>query len=197
MSQPVQIYLASRSPRRQELLIQIGVSFELVDADVPEVPAACESPRQFVCRVAGEKARAGLARLRALERPERPVLAADTCVVLDEHILGKPGNRDEAVAMLGKLAGRSHQVLTAVHVCHGDADYPVLSRSRVWFADLTPRQIERYWDSGEPHDKAGAYGIQGRAAAFVSRLEGSYSGVVGLPLYEVAQLLRQIGIQVL
>jgi septum formation protein len=189
-----QLYLASQSPRRQELLRQIGVAFEVIAADVPEHPADHESPREYVTRVAAEKADAALARLRTTARPPLPVLAADTSVVADEHILGKPRDRADAERMLGMLANRTHEVLTAVHVRHEGRPHTAVNTSRVTFGPLSKLEIDRYWDTGEPEDKAGGYAIQGRGAAFVARLEGSYSGVMGLPLYEVTRILNGIGI---
>jgi septum formation protein len=176
----MKIYLASRSPRRQELLRQIGVAFELLVADVPEHPQGGERPRDYVMRLAD-----GL--------PARPILAADTTVVADELVLGKPRDEADAARILGSLAGRSHEVLTAVTLLDSGQARRALSVSQVTFGPISPQDIARYWSSGEPADKAGAYAIQGRAAAFIAHMEGSYSGVVGLPLYEVAQMLREIG----
>jgi septum formation protein len=187
------IYLASASPRRQELLRQIGVSFEVLPSQVEEQPRAGESAPDYVARAAHDKARAVARRVRERGLPPRPVLGADTEVVLDGEVLGKPHDAAHGQAMLARLAGRTHEVLSAVAVVDGDAELSALSRSRVTFAPLTAADIERYWASGEPRDKAGAYAAQGRAAAFIARIDGSYSGVVGLPLYELAQLLQRIG----
>lgn len=186
------IYLASASPRRQELLRQLGVAFEVLVPNVAETPLADEVPERYVLRLARAKATDAAARAKAGGLPGYPVLGADTEVVLDGAILGKPRDRDHGIAMLRRLSGRVHHVLTAVCILHQDAVYDTLSDSRVTFASVSEREIERYWDSGEPADKAGGYAIQGRAAGFVSRIEGSYSGIVGLPLFELAQLLKRI-----
>ena len=191
MSATFDIYLASASPRRQELLTQIGVRFELLKLAVPELPAAGEMPRDFVQRMALEKARAG----KQLLSPDdpHPVLGADTEVVIDGCILGKPVDKDDALAILTRLSGRKHQVMSAVAVV---ADYEAIRTniSQVTFDKLSLDQINAYWNSGECQDKAGAYAIQGRAAAFILDLQGSYSGVMGLPLYETATLLNEFGI---
>lgn len=186
------IYLASASPRRQELLRQLGIEFDVMPSNLLEVRAAGETPAQYVARVAGDKARwvARLVRDRGL--PDRPVLGADTEVVLDGEILGKPENAAHGMDMLRRLAGRTHEVLSAVCVWNRGKEYAALSTSRVTFRPLTEREIVQYWETGEPGGKAGAYAIQGRAAAFIVKLEGSYSGVMGLPLYELDTILRQI-----
>lgn len=189
------IYLASASPRRRELLQQLGIRFEVVPVVVPEEPRAGESPRAYVARLAAAKARQGAQAVRAHGWPPRAVLGADTEVILDDEILGKPADRRHGIAMLRRLSGRSHEVLTAVSLLDQDEAHDALSISRVTFAPLSDEQIERYWESGEPADKAGAYALQGRAAAFVARLEGSYSGVVGLPLFELAELLKRAGME--
>jgi nucleoside triphosphate pyrophosphatase len=199
------IYLASRSPRRRELLAQIGVRFEPLlfregarsDADTSEDVLAGEEAREYVRRVANAKAEAAWKRVtmrRGLVR--RPVLAADTTVTLGTEILGKPADRADAARMLRTLSGTQHRVLTAVAVAFAGQVELAVSESLVTFAPLDAARIEAYVESGEAFDKAGAYGIQGRAGAFVARLEGSYSGVMGLPLHETAQLLRQFGIVV-
>ena len=192
MSAAFDIYLASASPRRQELLTQIGIRFELLKVSVAEIPAPGEKPRDFVQRMALEKARAGK-QLLASDDPH-PVLGADTAVVVDDRIFGKPANKDEAFAMLSSLSGRKHQVISAVVLV---ADYEAIriNISEVTFDSLSPEQINAYWNSGECEDKAGAYAIQGRAAAFILDLQGSYSGVMGLPLYETAALLNEFGIK--
>jgi septum formation protein len=184
------IYLASRSPRRRELLAQIGVAHELVAADVDESPAGDEPPRDYVLRLARAKAQAGWKRVDTTRRA--PLLAADTTVALGGRILGKPADRDEAARMLASLSGKRHQVFTAIAVTLGGEVETALSASDVEFCALTDAEIRDYVDSGEADDKAGAYGIQGRAGAFVVELRGSYSGVMGLPLYETARLLRRI-----
>ncbi len=194
MSAPFEIYLASASPRRQELLTQIGVRFELLKVDVPEVPAVGETPEEFVQRVALEKARAGKQLLSSADA--HPVLGADTVVIIDDRILGKPANKDEAIAMLASLAGRTHQVITAVALV-ADQEAVSINISQVTFSELTQEQIDAYWRSGECQDKAGAYAIQGRAAMFIQALQGSYSGVMGLPLYETTGLLQQFGVKLL
>lgn len=186
------IYLASASPRRQELLRQVGIEFDAMPSNIPEVRGAGETPAQYVTRVASDKARrvAQLVKERGL--PAHPVLGADTEVVLDGEILGKPENAAHGIDMLRRLSGRAHEVLSAVCVWHQGKEYTTLSTSRVTFRPLTPAEIEQYWKTGEPAGKAGAYAIQGRAAAFVAKLEGSYSGVMGLPLHELDELLREI-----
>lgn len=187
------IYLASASPRRRELLSQLGIRFEIIVPEVAETPNRHEEARAYVQRVAREKASRGSEIVGAGGMPLRPVLGADTEVVLDGEILGKPGGRTEGLAMLRRLSGRTHEVLTAISILYQDELHEAVSESRVTFAPLSDAEIERYWESGEPADKAGGYAIQGRAAAFVARIEGSYSGVVGLPLFELVQLLKRIG----
>lgn len=198
------IYLASRSPRRRELLRQIGITFEIVlsrealqrSVDVDETPLPGESPDEYVLRVTRDKAQAAVCIVRKRRLAARPVLAADTTVVCDNAILGKPADAADAARMLGLLAGRSHRVLTAVAMAAGDAVTTRVSESQVWFRMLDGGEIRRYVASGEPVDKAGAYAVQGRAAAFITRIEGSYSGIMGLPLAETAELLRSHGINV-
>lgn len=205
MAHPHQtIYLASASPRRRELLKQIGVHFEVLllrmhpsRNDVDETPLAGEDPRDYVLRLARAKAEVGGMAFKARRLPAHPVLAADTTVTLDGEIIGKPRDRAEAEAILARLAGKRHEVLTAVAVAFDGEVEVSLSASTVEFAPLDAHAIKRYVASGESHDKAGAYAIQGRAAAFVTRLEGSYSGVMGLPLCETVQLLQKFGIEVL
>lgn len=187
------VYLASRSPRRRELLAQIGVRFELIRADVDESPRAGEDAVEHVLRLAVAKASTGRARLGS--RPPAPVLGADTAVVLDGEVLGKPSDEAQALAMLARLGGRAHEVATAVAVANGARVDTRVSVTRVWMRSLSAAEARSYWASGEPRDKAGAYAIQGRAAAFVTRIEGSYSGVVGLPLYETAELLAAAGLR--
>jgi septum formation protein len=195
------IYLASRSPRRRELLKQAGISFEVLlfredsrrGVDVDESPVAQESPRDYVQRMARIKTQAAALRLAQRRLPLYPVLGADTSVILDERILGKPADADEAVAMLSALSGRVHEVMTAVAVCRHERLETRLSVSKVEFSPLTPVQIRQYVASGEAFDKAGAYAIQGRAGAFVRHLAGSYTGVMGLPLYETIELLESFG----
>jgi septum formation protein len=203
------IYLASRSPRRRELLHQIGVRFETLllrveprrPIDVDEAQHASESPQVYVERIAREKAVCGRRVLQARSQVVRPVLAADTVVVLDDEVLGKPDTRARATRFLQRLSGRPHEVRTAVALAVGPGpDAPPLmatSVSRVTMRQISDEEIERYCASNEPYDKAGGYAIQGRAAIFVERLEGSYSGVVGLPLAETALLLMRAGVRVL
>ncbi|ABO55384.1 TPA: septum formation inhibitor Maf [Burkholderia vietnamiensis] len=192
------LYLASQSPRRQELLQQIGVCFELLlprpdeDAEALEAELAGEAADAYVQRVTVAKAEAARARLVASGKPAAPVLVADTTVTIDGAILGKPADADDALAMLTRLAGREHEVLTAVAVIGADGALlpPALSRSSVRFAAAPRDAFERYVETGEPFGKAGAYAIQGRAAEFVERIAGSHSGIMGLPLFETAALLR-------
>ncbi len=195
------IYLASQSPRRRELLHQIGVRFDLVlfrgaardEAELCEEPRPGEDVTGYVTRVARDKAAFG-ARLIALRRQlQRPVLAADTTLDVDGEIIGKPRTAAEATAILGRLSGRSHRVLTAVAIASGERLEHALSVSQVRFRRLDPEEIRRYVASGEPMDKAGAYGIQGRAAIFIEEITGSHSGIMGLPLCETALLLRSFG----
>jgi septum formation protein len=190
-----QIYLASGSPRRRELLTQIGVRFAVVTADCDETRHPGEHPEDYVLRLALAKARAARAALPPHEH--RPVLGADTAVVVGERILGKPADLAESMAMLGLLSGRCHRVLTAVALVATDGVRTDLSESRVTFRTLTPQECLHYWGTGEPRDKAGGYGIQGLGALFITGLTGSYSGVMGLPLFETGRLLGQAGIAVL
>jgi len=186
-------YLASRSPRRRELLNQIGVDHQVLTqriksergADVNENPLPGEKPRDYVLRVCRDKVENGWLRV---------VLAADTTVCIGDEILGTPADAAEAVDFLARLSGREHEVLTAVGFKFGERMETELSATAVRFRALEPAEIERYVAGGEPMDKAGAYGIQGRAGAFVTEIRGSYSGVMGLPLYETAQLLKRFGI---
>ncbi len=193
------IYLASRSPRRRELLAQIGVRFHLLlfrarpgeGPDVDEALLADELPAAYVERVARAKAESGWGRMQQRNLPRAPVLAADTTVALGGRILGKPASRDEAADMLATLSGGVHEVLTAIALKHHDFLESAVSRSEVRFKPLSEEEIRRYVATGECDDKAGAYAIQGRAARFIVELHGSYSGVMGLPLYETAQLLER------
>lgn len=186
------IYLASASLRRRELLGQIGVCYRLVKGDIPEIPAAGESARDYVIRMAIEKAQAGRGNIDSSSY--KPVLGADTAVVVDNDILGKPLDKSHALAMLESLSGRSHEVISAVALM-GDETHTRLNVSRVSFRQTTAVERELYWQTGEPIDMAGAYAIQGKAAMFISALEGSYSAVMGLPLYETTELLVQAGIK--
>lgn len=190
-----QIYLASRSPRRAELLAQIGVRFAPVAVEIDETPRPGESPEDYVRRIAVEKALAGCAAVA--HQDPRPVLAADTAVIIDDEILGKPLDRPDFLRMIARLSGRTHQVLTGVALAQAGEVWYELSTSRVCFRVIDDREQLAYWTSGEPHDKAGGYGIQGLGALFVTELQGSYSGVMGLPLYETGRLLHRAGIALL
>jgi septum formation protein len=186
------IYLASASPRRRALLEQIGVDFRPLVSGISETRQAGESPADYVARVAGEKADDVWARIERAE--PAPVLAADTCVVVDDRICGKPADTDEALAMLECLSGRSHVVLTAIALRWQTTHEVALSRSEVRFRATTVAERVAYCRSGEPFDKAGGYAIQGLGAVFVEHLEGSYSAVMGLPLCETARLLNRFGL---
>lgn len=185
------VYLASASPRRRELLRQIGVAYRLLRVAVDETPIVGEKPHDYVARLALAKAQAGCAGLG--RRQPAPVLGADTAVVIANAILGKPRNREEGLAMLARLSGREHRVLSAVALATPARNAVKVQESQVQFRSLTSAECAAYWDSGEPCDKAGGYGVQGRAAAFIAELRGSYSGVMGLPLFETAELLREFG----
>ena len=186
------IYLASGSPRRRELLQQIGVSFRVVETAVDEAVLMGEAPRAYVTRLATAKADAGWQIRR--DATDVPVLAADTAVVLDGKILGKPADREDAEGMLRQLSGRTHEVLTAIALRTANGLQSRISRSEVTFRSIAAGEAQAYWETGEPSDKAGAYAIQGRAAVFVADLRGSYSGVMGLPLFETAELLSDAGV---
>ena len=186
------IYLASGSPRRRELLQQIGVAFRVVGAELDETAHQGESPLAYVSRLAEAKAGVGWERSRDLGAA--PVLAADTAVVLDARILGKPAGMNDAMAMLLELSGRAHEVLTAVALRTAAGTLVEVSHSTVTFRSIDPSEARAYWETGEPSDKAGAYAIQGYAAIFISDLKGSYSGVMGLPLFETAALLKAAGV---
>ncbi|NMG47459.1 septum formation inhibitor Maf [Azoarcus communis] len=193
------IYLASKSPRRRELLRQIGVQFDVLtfrggergeDADVDETPLPGESVERYVERLALTKAEAGMRRIVWRKLPRQPVLAADTTLELDGEIIGKPVDADDARNILQRLSGRTHRVLTAIAISDGNRIRSRISDSTVRFRALTEKDIRHYVASGEPMDKAGAYGIQGRAAVFIEEIRGSYSGIMGLPLFEAAELLE-------
>ena len=193
------IYLASQSPRRSQLLEQMGVEHQLLlpgtdeDSEALEVVLAGELPRDYVQRVTALKLQAALARLQRLGLPDAPVLCADTTVALGSAIFGKPADGQDAQRMLKQLSGRTHQVFTAVALGWSGRVEQACSASDVVFTALQPEAIARYAATGEPMGKAGAYAVQGRAAAFIARIEGSYSGIMGLPLFETAQLLRTMG----
>lgn len=197
------IYLASRSARRRELLRQIGVGYELLmlredqkrGGDVDESPHAGETPRVYAVRIAEMKAAAGLQAMARRLGPRKPVLAADTTIAFDEHIIGKPDDAEDAVRILSALSGRSHGVITAVSIAFADRLETRVSVSTVTMRGLDEARIRSYVASGEPMDKAGAYAVQGRAATFITRIEGSYSGIMGLPLAETAELLALFGIE--
>lgn len=198
------IYLASRSPRRRELLKQIGVPFELIllredlrrGVDIDEMPLADESPGVYVLRIARTKVEMAVRQIAYRALPQKPVLAADTTVVFDGQIVGKPDDAEHAARILRALSGREHQVLTAVAVALREQVETQISVSSVWLRELSEADIRRYCATGEPLDKAGAYAIQGRAGAFVTRISGSYSGIMGLPLMETTELLQKFNIPV-
>ena len=193
------IYLASQSPRRRQLLEQLGVPHELLlpapdeDSEALEVALKNEAPRAYVERVTGLKLDAAVRRLKARGLASAPILCSDTTVAMGRTILGKPQDAADARRMLQALSGQTHRVLTAVAVQSGRKRLTALSESRVRFAPMTAAQIRAYVDSGEPMGKAGAYAVQGRAAAHIAHISGSYSGIMGLPMHETAQLLRAIG----
>jgi septum formation protein len=196
------IYLASTSPRRRELLQQIGVHFDVltfrnsergIDDDVDETPMLSEAANRYVERLALTKASAGVRRLFWRKLPPQPVLAADTAIEIDGDIIGKPVDAEDARIILRRLSGRSHHVLTAVAISDGQRTRARLSKSTVRFRLLSEKDIARYIATGESLDKAGAYGIQGHAAAFIDEIHGSYSGIMGLPLFETATLLEVFG----
>lgn len=192
------VYLASQSPRRRQLLEQIGVSYELLlaspdeDAEALEVALPGEAPLAYVKRVTQLKLEAAMLRLKMRGLPKAPVLCADTTVALGREILGKPESPQDAMRILKKLSGNTHRVLTAVAMGHGRRRVSSVSMSTVTFASMTPAQLKDYVASGEPMGKAGAYGVQGLAAAHISAIKGSYTGIMGLPLFETAALLQQI-----
>jgi len=186
------VYLASASPRRRELLLQIGVPFRLVGTELDETPLPGEAPAAYVSRLAAAKADAGWQASRGAANA--PVLAADTAVVLEGEILGKPRDKVDAERMLLRLSGRTHEVMTAVAVRSAGGHDVKVSYSMVTFRNLDAAEASAYWNTGEPRDKAGAYAIQGYAAIFIADLRGSYSGVMGLPLFETAELLKSAGV---
>lgn len=197
------VYLASQSPRRRDLLAQWGVRAELLlpeadeDAEGLEASRPGEAPARYVQRVTRLKLAAALARLQRRQLPDGPVLCADTTVALGREILGKPESADDACRMLEALAGRRHRVLTSVAVGHRGQVWQALSRSDVEFGEWTPADIRRYVDTGEPMGKAGAYGVQGLAGLWIRRIHGSYTGIMGLPAFETAQVLRAAGLHLL
>ena len=201
MSKHQRIYLASQSPRRRELLKQIGIHYDMLllrsdprrKVSVDETPHAGEIPLDYVQRICRDKARAGWETLMFRNLPLLPVLAADTTVTLDGKIIGKSDDNEHAAEILRMLSGKQHQVLTAVAVSFGERIEMRLSTTTIAFDTLSEERIRRYLLTGEAHDKAGAYGIQGHAGAFVKRIEGSYTGVMGLPLFETVELLKLFG----
>ncbi len=195
MSRAIQLYLASTSPRRRELLQQLGLVFDTLAVDVNETIMDNESANDFVVRMALQKATAGWQHIRR-EQP-LPVLGSDTVVVVDDEIFGKPRDRAHAQDMLTRLSGRCHQVLTAVALKSVATEDVRVNSSQVCFRSLSMQEINAYWQTGEPQDKAGAYAIQGLAAQFIRHLQGSYSAVMGLPLYETAELLSETGVECL
>ena len=203
---PAFVYLASQSPRRSQLLEQLGVPHQLLvantDGDLGEAAEAIEAvhgqeaPAAYVQRVTALKLDAAVARHQRRGLPAAPILCSDTTVALGREILGKPQDEADAARMLKSLSGTTHRVLTAVAVAHGRKTVAALSVSRVRFDVLSPAMVRAYVASGEPMGKAGAYAVQGRAAAFIAHISGSYSGIMGLPMFETAQLLRQVGVKV-
>lgn len=199
---PSFIYLASQSPRRRDLLEQLGIAYELLlpsaseDAEALEIAVESELPMDYVRRVTELKLDSALKRRINRGLPEAPILCSDTTVALGEKIFGKPNDFNHAVRMLCELSGHTHRVFTAVALGSGTLRMNALSESLVTFSEMTRKQIEAYVNTGEPMGKAGAYAIQGRAAAYVSRLEGSYTGIMGLPLFETVQLLRSFDFEV-
>ena len=193
------IYLASQSPRRSQLLDQIGIAHQILvadateDAESLEIALKNEAPQAYVMRVTGLKLDAAVTRLKTRGLVAVPVLCADTTVAMGRVIYGKPENAADAARMLAALSGKTHRVLTAVAVAHGRKRMSLLSESKVTFATMTKTQIASYVATGEPLGKAGSYGVQGMAAGMIARISGSYSGIMGLPLFETTQLLRQIG----
>jgi septum formation protein len=197
------IYLASQSPRRSQLLDQIGVAHRILVADAAEnaiehietleIALKNEAPKAYVMRVTGLKLDAAVQRLKSRGLIAAPILCADTTVCIGRVIYGKPENPVDAARMLAELSGKTHRVLTAVAIAHGRKRVSLLSESKVTFAKMSKSQIASYVDTGEPLGKAGSYGVQGKAAGMIERISGSYTGIMGLPLFETTQLLRQIG----
>ncbi|WP_375321731.1 Maf family protein [Aliivibrio logei] len=186
-----QVFLASGSPRRKELLAQLGYQFEILSVDVAEVHQAHETPLMYVERLSQDKAQAGVKAIEQIENKNIPVLGSDTIVVIDGVILEKPKDFEDAKRMLLALSGRQHQVMTAVTLATPEKKRTKTVITQVWFRTLSIQEIEQYWESGEPCDKAGSYGIQGSGGRFISRIDGSYHAVMGLPLMETDQLLHQ------
>lgn len=187
----IQVYLASKSPRRRELLQQIGLKFESLEVDVDEQIITDELADQYVARLAIAKAEAGSERIK---NSSVPVIGSDTCIWHEGRIIGKPSSKSHALKILQELSGTNHEVYTGVAISNGESTKSIVQCSRVTLASISETEMEAYWTTGEPQDKAGAYAIQGLGAIFISQLEGSYSGIMGLPLYETAQLLKQFDI---
>jgi len=191
----MKLYLASRSPRRRELLDQIGVKYECLDVEINEDWNGEETARDYVARLAQGKAQTGLLQLK--DRQDCVVLAADTSVVLDDIILGKATTKDEAMEMLSNLSGRCHHVYTGLALAGQEQEKVCVNLNRVYFRHLTPEECQQYCATGEPLGKAGGYAVQGLGTIFIERIEGSYSGVMGLPLFETAELLRAAGVKII
>ncbi|WP_322803196.1 Maf family protein [Vibrio alfacsensis] len=187
MKKGLSLVLASGSPRRKELLAQLGYDFDVVLPDIEEAKQDHEQAQDYVLRLSLEKAQAGL----AMAKPDSAVLGSDTVVVCENQVLEKPKSFEDSKRMLNNLSGRQHQVMTAVSVVSKEQQHSVVVITDVWFKTLTEEEIEQYWQSGEPCDKAGSYGIQGLGGRFVTRIEGSYHAVVGLPLFETDQLIQE------
>ncbi|MGV3001186.1 Maf family protein [Vibrio sp.] len=191
-SQHPNFYLASGSPRRKELLTQLGYQFNIVVPNIEEQKQPSESPVDYVKRLSREKAQAGVKLISSMsEASELPVLGADTIVIVDDHVLEKPNDYADCLRMLQALSNRQHQVMTSVTVATSTEYHTKVVITDVWFKSLTEQDIETYWQTGEPCDKAGGYGIQGIGGRFVSRIDGSFHAVMGLPLYETDELLKQ------
>ena len=189
------VYLASQSPRRRELLEQIGVRYKLVSVDVPEERGLDENPQAYVKRLSLSKAKAGLAAITDYPL-QKPVLGADTIVVLGQQVFEKPKDQSTAIDMLLSLSGSTHEVMTSISLCSQQRQRTLLNISEVTFREITPEEAKRYWQTGEPADKAGAYAIQGLGAVFVEKVKGSYSSVVGLPLLDLAELLDEFHVPI-
>jgi septum formation protein len=190
----VALFLASQSPRRRELLATIGIDFSLLSADIDETPLPAEHPISYVERLALGKAREGLRQSGG--DSANWVLGSDTSVIVDNQILGKPESKLHFIDMMKQLSGRKHQVLTSIALVSSDQEFAEVITTDVYFIPLTPTLIDRYWETGEPHDKAGGYGIQGFGSALVEQIQGSYSAVVGLPLHQTAKILSKAGLPI-
>ena len=187
-----QVYLASGSPRRAELLTQMGVNFQRVSINVPEILSEDESCEDYVFRLAQEKAKAGL---DSLSEENSVVIGADTVILLGDSIMQKPIDENDAFKMLSLLSNNTHLVLTAVSVCNQEKSETVVQTNKVTMCEISEAEISHYWFSGEPQDKAGGYAVQGKGAMFIKHIEGSYSGIMGLPIYETARLLNSFGVK--